>query len=126
MEKYEAKQDRIVFPSMLNNNQNLFGGLAMQWMDEVAYITAMKYTKRSMVTVSVNDVKFLNPIKEGSIIEIKGRVKEVSQIKLEVKVEIFASEIQNSNNIRSIEGTYIFACINNKTKKPIRMPNADQ
>ncbi len=126
MEKYETKQDRIVFQSMLNDQKNLFGGLAMQWMDEVAYITAKRYTRKNMVTVSVNNVRFLHPVKEGMIVKITGKMKDVSNVKMEVQVEIFAEDIHKKEHTKSIEGTYVLSCINDKTKKPIRMPDVNK
>lgn len=122
MEKYKTKQDRIVFQSMLNDQKILFGGIAMQWMDEVAYITARRYTRMNMVTVSVDNVRFLHPIKEGTIVEVKGKVKNISSVRMEVQTEIFAENIYKKELIKSIEGTYIFSCINNKTNRPIRLP----
>lgn len=68
IEKSETSQSRIVFPGDLNDHDTLFGGKAMQWMDEVAYITAIRYSGKKMVTVTVNEVYFLNPVKSGSIV----------------------------------------------------------
>jgi len=124
-EHYETKQDRIVFQSMLNDQKNLFGGLAMQWMDEVAYITAKRYTRENMVTVSVNDVKFIHPVKEGMIVVIIGKIKRISSVRLEVLVEIFTENIHKKEHTKSIEGTYVFSCINDKTRKPIRLPDTN-
>ena len=35
----ETRQFKAIFPNTLNANETLFGGQAMKWMDEVAYIT---------------------------------------------------------------------------------------
>lgn len=52
----ETKQDRIVFPNALNDHNTLFGGVAMQWMDEVAYITAIRFTKNKMDPVAADKI----------------------------------------------------------------------
>lgn len=46
IKKSETKQFKIIFQSSLNDHETLFGGIAMQWMDEVAYITAIRYSKK--------------------------------------------------------------------------------
>jgi len=66
--KSETNQFKIIFPNFLNDNGNLFGGIAMHWMDEVAYMTAIRFSKKKMVTVSCEKVKFLLPINSGKIV----------------------------------------------------------
>lgn len=67
----------VVFPKDLNNNDTLFDGLAMQWMDEVAYITATRVTRKKMTTVAVLKVYLTALILPNTIIEISGLVKKL-------------------------------------------------
>ena len=85
----ETRQCHIAFPGTLNDHETVFGGLIMKWMDEVAYITATRFTRKKMVTVSVDSLRFLKPIQQGMIVELIGRVIYVGKVKLEVQVEIF-------------------------------------
>jgi len=118
----ETKQDKIVFPSDLNNNSTLFGGMAMQWMDEVAYITAIRFTKNKMVTVSVEKIQFLLPIKTGAIIEIIGKVVKVGYVKLEVHVEINIEGIISDQKQKAVSALFTFAAID-ELNKPIAIEN---
>ena len=43
-----TRQFKAIFPNTLNANETLFGGEAMKWMDEVAYITATRFTRQRM------------------------------------------------------------------------------
>ena len=70
----ETKQTRLIFPSTLNTQDSLFGGNVMKWMDEVAYITAVRYEREKMVTVSVDKIKFQKSVCCGSIIEVVLRI----------------------------------------------------
>ncbi len=108
----ETRQCRFVFPGTLNDHETLFGGLLMQWMDEVAYITATRYTRKKMVTVSVDSVRFLKPIQPGMIVELIGRVSYAGKVKLEVQVEIFSEEIFSEHREKSGEAKLIFAATN--------------
>ena len=42
----QTQQFRVVFPKYLNSNGTLFGGKAMQWLDEVAFIAATRYSRQ--------------------------------------------------------------------------------
>ncbi len=116
----ETKQDKIVFPGDLNNNSTLFGGIAMQWMDEVAYITAIRFAKKKMVTVSVEKIQFLFPIKAGEIVEIIGKVVKTGYVKLEILVEIFIEDIISNQRQKAISALFTFAAVDH-LNKPIAM-----
>ncbi len=114
----ETKQDRIVFPGALNDHNTLFGGVAMQWMDEVAYITAIRFTKKKMVTVSADKIQFLLPIEVGSIVEIVGNVVHVGTVKIMIKVEIYAQDHETGENIKAVSALFTFAAVN-EINKPV-------
>ena len=54
---------------------NLFGGLMLAWLDEaaVAYASELSDTPR-MVTVTMDKVEFLKPVRPGQIIKIYGKL----------------------------------------------------
>lgn len=112
----ETKMFKVVFPNTLNDHDTLFGGVAMQWMDEVAYITATRFTKMKMVTLSTGEIHFLNAIKSGSIVEIIGNVIKVGELKIEIKVEIFVEEMYLDNKYKAVETTFIFVAIGDNNK----------
>ncbi|MEX1384078.1 acyl-CoA thioesterase [Lutibacter sp.] len=113
-------QYKVVFSKMLNDQNTLFGGVAMQWMDEVAYITAMRFTRRKMVTVSTDKIKFLKPVKSGDIVEIIGTVVNVGLAKITIQVEIFTEQLDSEIKQKAIQGFFVFAAID-KNNKPMRI-----
>ena len=64
-ERMKAAETRIfkaVFPNTTNHYDTLFGGTAMHLMDEVAFITATRFSRQRMVTVSSDRIDFTRPI----------------------------------------------------------------
>ena len=116
----ETKQVKVIFPNTLNDHDTLFGGTAMQWMDEVAYITAIRLTREKMVTVSVENIKFLQPIKSGTIAEITGNVVKIRGIKIEVHVEIWIEDMFKAGQTKAVEAQFIFAAVN-EMNSPMRL-----
>lgn len=53
---------KAVFPNTTNHYDTLFGGTAMQLMDEVAFITATRFARKRVVTVSSDKIDFKQPI----------------------------------------------------------------
>ncbi len=117
--KSVTRQFKVVFPNTLNAHDTLFGGTAMQWMDEVAYITATRFTRMKMVTISTDKMKFKNAIKSGTIAEIVGRVINVSNFKLHILVEIYVEEMYSEKKLKAVDAIFTFAAID-QNHKPIR------
>ena len=116
----ETHQCKAIFSDSINANSSLFGGKAMQWMDEVAYITATRYTREKMFTVKTKDIKFLKAIPLHSIIELVGKIKSCNGVSLEIKVEIYVEKMyEEGEKEKAIEGIFIFAALNDKNK-PMR------
>ncbi|MDW7694275.1 hotdog domain-containing protein [Flammeovirgaceae bacterium SG7u.111] len=119
----ETRQFKAVFPNTLNANETLFGGQALQWMDEVAYITATRFTRQRMFTVNTENIKFLKAVTPDSIVEVIGRVERAGSLKLKIKVEIFVEEMYGDNREKAIEGVFVFAALNEK-RLPLRIDYA--
>jgi len=119
----EVSQFKVVFPGTLNDHDTLFGGMAMQWMDETAYIAATRYTRQKLVTVSTEKIKFLNAIKSGTIIEIIAKIIKVGKVKIDIQVEIYSEEMYSGERKKAIETMFTFAAID-KNNKPVPLQNS--
>lgn len=117
----ETKIFKVVFPNTTNHYDTLFGGTAMHMMDEVAFITATRFSRKKMVTISSSQIDFKEPIPADSIIELIGRVQSVGNTSLKVHVEIFREDMYNAEvRRRSIDGIFTFVAIDD-TKKPTKV-----
>lgn len=113
---YTTNQFKVVFPNTLNDHETLFGGEALKWMDEVAYITAIRFTRNKMVTVSTDKIKFLKPINPCTIVEIIGKIVNVGVVKIDVLVDIYMEEMYANNRQKVITGLFTFAAVNDNNK----------
>lgn len=120
IKKSETRQFKVIFPNTLNAHDTLFGGTAMQWMDEVAYITATRFTKMKMVTISTDKMQFKNAIKSGTIAEIIGKVIKVGNLKLDIQVEIWIEEMFSDIRFKAVNAIFTFAAID-INHKPIKI-----
>ena len=120
----ETHQFKMIFHNTVNDNDTLFGGIAMKWMDEVAYITATRFTRMNMVTVCCDKIEFLKPIKYGSIAEIIGKVSKISNSKIVINVEIFIEGMYKDDRIKAVKSNFTFAAID-KNNFPVRITIVD-
>ena len=95
---------KVVFPNTTNHHDTLFGGNAMQLMDEIAFITATRFSRKKMVTVSSSQIDFTEPIPANTIIELNGKVKKVGNTSLQIEVTVYQEEMYDaSSRKKSIE-----------------------
>lgn len=116
----ESRQYKAIFPNTVNHYDTLFGGAALAYMDEVAFITATRFSKQRLVTVSTNKIDFKRPIPAGTIIEIVGKIEHVGNTSIQVKVEIFVEEMYHEKREKAIEGLFTMVAVG-EDKKPVRI-----
>lgn len=120
-EKIAQSETRIfkaVFPNTTNHYDTLFGGTAMQLMDEVAFITATRFSRQRMVTVSSDRIDFTRPIPAGTIVELIGTVSHIGNTSLKVKVEIFIEEMYSESREKAVRGEFTFVALD-EDKNPV-------
>lgn len=111
---------KAVFPNTTNHYDTLFGGTAMHLMDEVAFITATRFSRQRMVTVSSDRIDFKKPIPAGTIVELVGKVAYIGNTSLKVRVDIFIEQMYSYEREKAVSGEFTFVAIDEK-KKPIKI-----
>lgn len=111
---------KAVFPNTTNHYDTLFGGTAMHLMDEVAFITATRFSRQRMVTVSSDRIDFKKPIPAGTIVELVGKVAYIGNTSLKVRVDIFIEQMYSYEKEKAVSGEFTFVAIDEK-KKPIKI-----
>jgi acyl-CoA hydrolase len=111
---------KAVFPNTTNHYDTLFGGTAMQLMDETAFIAATRFSRQQMVTVSSDKIDFKKPIPAGTIVELDGYITHVGNTSLKVRVDIFVEEMYTDSREKAVSGEFTFVAID-ENKKPIQI-----
>lgn len=92
----------------------------MHLMDEVAFITATRFSRLRMVTVSSDRIDFKKPIPHGTIIELVGEVSRVGNTSLTVKVDIYVEQMYNNERDIAVSGNFTFVAID-EDKRPVKI-----
>lgn len=116
----ETRITKLVFPQDANPLGTLYGGNALHWMDEVAFLTATRFSRRQIVTVSMDRVDFQVPIPTGSIVEIIGRVVRVGNTSLTVEVDIYCEDPHTGDQQKAISGTLVMVAVD-EDMQPVKV-----
>ncbi|WP_421684044.1 acyl-CoA thioesterase [Stutzerimonas urumqiensis] len=121
----ETRVTKAVFPPTTNHHNTLFGGTALAWMDEVSFITATRFCRLPLVTVSSERIDFNHPIPAGSIVELIGRVVKVGRTSLKVDVEVFVEGMHADGRERAITGAFNFVAVDDNQRPVPVLPDFD-
>ena len=120
IQESETHVFKVVFPNTTNHHNTMFGGKVMEMMDEVAFMTATRFARKSFVTVSCDRIDFKKPIPAVTLVELIGRVKYVGKTSLKVGVEIFVEEMYNNIREKAVSGDFTLVAID-KNKRPLKI-----
>jgi len=123
VEKSKTRQVKAIFPSTTNHYHTLFGGTALQGMDEVAFIVATRYSRQKMVTVSLDRIDFKQPIPAGYFAELVGEVVMVGKSSMRVRVDIFLENMYRDERKLAVSGMFTMVAVG-EDKKPVTIRKA--
>ncbi len=106
----------IVLPNDTNTLNNLRGGKILHWMDIASAIAAGKHAEAIVVTVSVDQVSFDNPIKLGDVVTIEAMVTRVFRTSIETHINVWAENIPTRTKYKCNEAYYTFVALDSNSK----------
>lgn len=110
----------IVRPNHLNGANRLFGGIMMQWIDEVAGIVAKRHSMCNVTTASVDNLTFLHGAYQNEMVVIKGKMTWVGNTSMEVCVDAYVENI--SGEQRRINNAHFMMVALDENDKPVKVP----
>lgn len=112
----------LVLPPDTNNNGTMFGGKLMAYIDDVAAISAMRHSRRSVVTASTDSVDFLHPIYEGNAVCLEAFVTYTGRTSMEVVVKVIAEDLLSGTRNLCVISFLTFVALD-ENKKPTLVPS---
>lgn len=117
----EVIMTEMVLPNDTNTLNNLMGGRLLHWMDICAAISAQKHSNRIVVTASVDNVSFTEPIRLGNIVTMHAKVTRSFNSSMEVFLEVWAEDIPAGQRISTNRAFYTFVAVD-QNGRPIEVP----
>src|ERR1700744_304599 len=110
----------LVLPNDTNVFGNLMGGRLMYWMDIAAALAAGKHCNAPVVTASVDNISFENPIKLGNVVHIEAKVTRAFTSSMEVYMKVWGEDITQQYRYKSNEAYYTFVALDpNRKPRPV-------
>ncbi|WP_345246100.1 acyl-CoA thioesterase [Pigmentiphaga soli] len=83
----------LMTPDMANFSGNVHGGTILKYLDQVAYACASRYAGRYVVTLSVDQVVFRQPIHVGELVTFYASVNYTGRTSMEIGIKVVTEDI---------------------------------
>ena len=85
-----------MIPSYANFGGKIHGGILLSLMDKVAYVCAAKHAGSYCVTVSVENVDFLQPVEVGELVSLHASVNYVGNTSLVIGIKVISENVTSA------------------------------
>ena len=111
----------LMTPDMANFAGNVHGGTLLKFLDQVAYACASRYAGRYVVTLSVDQVMFLEPIYVGELVTFLAAINHTGTSSMEVGIKVEAENIR-SRSKRHVNSCFFTMVAVDDARRPAAVP----
>jgi uncharacterized protein (TIGR00369 family) len=111
----------LMIPSYANFGGKIHGGILLSLMDKVAYACATKHAGAYVVTVSVDNVEFRQPVEVGELVSLHASVNYVGKSSLIVGIKVVAENIKTAT-VKHTNTSYFTMVAKDDEGKPTAVP----
>lgn len=116
----------MAMPADTNPNGDIFGGWIMSQMDIAGGILAKEIAQGRIVTVAVEGMKFIKPVKVGDVVCCYGELKKVGATSLSLQLEVWVNPVLRANQsqrFKVTEAAFIYVAVDDSgNKRAVPLP----
>ena len=101
-------------PADANANGDIFGGWVMSQMDLAGSIPAKIAVRNRIVTVAVDKMKFLKPVKVGDRVVCYTQISRVGNTSITIEVDVYAQRLTEGKEVKVTEGQFTYVSIDER------------
>lgn len=111
----------LMTPDTANFSGNVHGGTILKLLDQVAYACASRYAGRYVVTLSVDQVMFRQPINVGELVTFLASVNHTGTSSMEIGIKVIAENIR-TQEVRHVNSCFFTMVSVDEERKPVPVP----
>ena len=121
MASHQLSMTVLMTPDMANFSGNVHGGTILKLLDQAAYACASRYAGRYVVTLSVDQVMFRQPIHVGELVTLLASVNYTGSSSMEIGIKVVAENIR-SQVVRHANSCFFTMVAVDDAGKPAKVP----
>jgi acyl-CoA thioesterase YciA len=113
----------IAMPSDTNANGDIFGGWVLSQMDQAGGIAAVERAQGRVVTIAVDGMTFIRPVKVGDVLCVYTEIESVGRTSMKVYIEAWARRFRSHERDKVTVAVFTFVAID-EDGRPRPVPKA--
>lgn len=106
----------VAMPSDTNANGDIFGGWVMSRMDQAGGIAGVDRSRGRVVTISVEAMTFLRPVRVGDVLCVYTEIERVGKTSMKIHIEAWARRFLTGEREKVTDATFTFVAIDEDGK----------
>ncbi len=121
MPAHQLTMTVLMTPDTANFAGKVHGGTILKLLDQVAFACASRYCGRYVVTLSVDQVMFRQPIHVGELVTFSASVNYTGTSSMEVGIKVVAEDIR-SQETRHVNSCFFTMVAMDDDRKAVPVP----
>ena len=109
--KGELVIQTIAMPKDTNRNGDIFGGWLVSQMDLGSAILAAKVAKARVVTVAIEGMSFLHPVRVGDTVACYAWVEKIGRTSMTIPVDVWVTRYMTGEQLRVTHGVFTYVAV---------------
>jgi acyl-CoA thioesterase YciA len=101
----------IAMPADTNANGDIFGGWVLSQMDQAGGIAGVERAQGRVVTIAVEAMTFIRPVKVGDVLCVYTQVESVGRTSMKIHIEAWARRFRTHSREKVTDATFTFVAI---------------
>ena len=111
----------LMTPDTANFAGNVHGGTLLKLLDQAAYACASRYAGRYVVTLSVDQVTFRQPVYVGELVTLLASVNHTGKSSMEIGIKVISEDIR-TQTVRHVNSCFFTMVAVDDNRKPVPVP----
>lgn len=107
----------LAMPADTNPAGDIFGGWVVSQMDIAGAIAAVEHAKCRMVTVAVEAMTFIAPVKVGDVLCVYCNIERVGTTSVTVAIEAWVRRNRIADRVKVTNGSFVYVALDESGKK---------
>lgn len=112
----------LAMPADTNPSGDIFGGWVLSQMDIAGSIAAVERARGRVVTVAVEAMTFISPVKVGDVLCVYTTVEKVGRTSLTIGMEAWARRNRMGDRVKVTEGRFVYVALGEDGAKRLVPP----
>ena len=112
----------LAMPADTNANGDIFGGWVMSRMDQAGGIAAAERAQGRVVTIAVEAMTFIRPVKVGDVLCVYCAVERVGRTSIKLHIEAWARRFRSHLREKVTDAYFTFVAIDENGRPRVVPP----